>query len=111
MAVCSIRLSRGAHWTVKAGPHRDMRWSTGLMTESSAPSRPCASWMVAEEKARSRSTSAASGRSNFVLTRIMTTFQTEGTAEGAADRSAHAVAMRAQASVSTSVDVAKEMRK
>ncbi len=108
MAVWSMRLSRGAHCTVKAGPHRDMVWSTGLMAESSAPRRPCASWMVAEEKALSCLTTASSGRSNLVLTRIMVAFQTEGAEDVSA---AQAVAMRSQASVRTSVEVAKEIRK
>lgn len=105
-----MRLSRGAHWTVKAGPHRDIVWSTGLMAESSAPRRPCASWIVAEEKALSCLTTAGSGRSNLVLTRIMMTFRRDQTV-GAEVSSAHAAAMRSQASVRTSVDVANEIRK
>jgi hypothetical protein len=41
----------------------------------------------------------------------MMTFQAAGTAEGAEVSAAQAVAMRSQASVRTSVDVAKEIRK
>src|SRR2546425_6143000 len=71
MATCSIRLSCGAQRTVTAGPQKDMKRSIGLIRELSAPLRPWASWIVAEENAASRLTTSASGRSMLVLTWIM----------------------------------------
>src|SRR6478609_5408176 len=63
-----MMLSRGAHTTVKAGPHTDMSGSIGLIAESSAPRRPWASWIVAGENFRSWSTRTGSGRSTCRLT-------------------------------------------
>src|SRR5215210_5258645 len=83
MATCSMRLSRGAQRTVVAGPQKDMLRSIGLILELSAPLRPCASWIVAEENCARRRTASASGRSMLVFTWITEfSFTWWGLAEG-----------------------------
>ena len=78
-----MRLSLGAQRTVTAGPQKDIALSIGLILELSAPLRPWASWMVADENFASRLTASASGRAMVVFTWITAfSFSGDGSVEG-----------------------------